>query len=631
MLFNLRAIIFLFLFIFGLLSSSAQNVDSLLVEFENNYRQLNDQDKFKLLEPLTGQPIELEKKIEILEQFIKLTEKMDSVKLNIFAHSTLAYSLGQRGELVKATEILYEQIKRAKAEGFIIMAADASANLASILRKQENPRDAIKLEKDAISLLMGEGPDKYRSRIGGIYLNLGNSYYDVGEYDSAILVLNKSLQYKPFPMLRAYVDATKSLAFAGKGNFDSAAILLQKATNTLSEVKVQYAIADTYIQYARSNLRFQRLDSAEFYGRQGYQLAKKSQVLETIKDGAKVLSDIYEDRSLLDSAFLYQKEYYLLRDSLENIEDVKKTAALRREFEVSQKQAEVDLLASQKRNQQIISLAVSLFLLLSITASILIYRNYKQKNELVRELAIQKEELQQLNTTKDRFFSIISHDLRGPIHAFHGISRMIRTMVQTKNTHHLMDLSDEIDRSVYSVTGLLDNLLNWAVQQQKGIPHNPELLEIKPLFQDLIGVFKSTAEAKDIRLDLDADEKVVVFADKNTFSTAMRNLISNAIKFTNHGGTVSVRAKSAGESLTIEVSDTGVGIPDAKKKVLFNLNDRNSTYGTHGEKGVGLGLQLVQDFIKLNNGSIEVESKVNVGTTFVAKFSIAETSYVMEI
>ena len=227
--------------------------------------------------------------------------------------------------------------------------------------------------------------------------------------------------------------------------------------------------------------------------------------------------------------------------------------------------------------------------------------------------------MEQLNSTKDRFFSIISHDIRGPVQAFNGVSRMIKFMVDNDQVSELRELADQIDESADRLSSLLDNLLNWAVQQQGQINYVPEKISVNEMINELTGTFTNMAQAKNIELKQDVPEGLCLWSDQNTTNTILRNLINNALKFTEENGKIEVIAKEEDDLVSIEVADTGVGIPTDKMEKLFQLEAKKSTWGTDGEKGLGLGLQLVKEFVDMNKGSISVSSEEGKGTTFVIK------------
>lgn len=298
------------------------------------------------------------------------------------------------------------------------------------------------------------------------------------------------------------------------------------------------------------------------------------------------------------------------------MESVQRMSDLRTEFEVGQKQAEVDLLTAEKKIQQFMLFAAIGFSFILIILASIIYKYYQNKTKVARILEAQKLELERLNSTKDKFFSIISHDLRGPVASFFGISRLIKFLVESKETNQLIDVADDIDRSVERLSNLLDNLLNWAMQQQGQVPNVPEKLEFKYLAMDLSATFKTMADSKKIHLKVEVGDNAQIWADRNMTMTIFRNLINNALKFTPEGGSVTLFASEKDGKVLVGVKDTGVGIPKEKLETLFTLGEKKSTYGTSGEKGLGLGLQLVNEFIGLNNGTLQVESEPGKGTTF---------------
>ena len=184
---------------------------------------------------------------------------------------------------------------------------------------------------------------------------------------------------------------------------------------------------------------------------------------------------------------------------------------------------------------------------------------------------------------------------------------------------------DKMGESVDRLTQLLDTLLNWALQQRGHFPYVPEKMDLGELAKDVIDMFKDNALSKKIELEFESDDAFELLVDKNTTSTILRNLVNNAIKFTNTGGHVKMHASkdSSGQFCQIQVTDNGVGIPKEKLDVLFNLDETISTKGTFGETGLGLGLQLVYEFVNLNKGEIKVESNDGNGTTFTIKLPLA--------
>lgn len=243
----------------------------------------------------------------------------------------------------------------------------------------------------------------------------------------------------------------------------------------------------------------------------------------------------------------------------------------------------------------------------------------KRTAETLREndtLKIYLKEINAQKKLKDRFFAIISHDLRGPVSSFQGITDVIAMYIRKGKYAELEAMISEVEQATFQLSGLLDNLLNWASQELSAIPYTPVKIDVNEMVDSLYDVLHSSAASKSITLSKNVKAGMVIWADLNSTVTIFRNLINNAIKFTEDGGTIEISAELVEDLIEIQVKDSGIGIPKDQMNDLFRMTDAASTYGTKGEKGVGLGLQLVGDFTKLNKGLLDVDSKEGEGTTF---------------
>lgn len=223
-------------------------------------------------------------------------------------------------------------------------------------------------------------------------------------------------------------------------------------------------------------------------------------------------------------------------------------------------------------------------------------------------------ELQRLNHTKDKFFSIISHDLRGPVTSFQSLTRLFSHYNKEGESDKIESLCSKVDQSVDNLNHLLENLLDWSLSQTNGIRCLSEVIPLKEFLQNISEIYRPNLSSKEINLILDVNEAICFRADRHTMATVFRNLISNAIKFTPRNGSIHIGASEEGASIRIELQDTGVGIDCAKLLNVFQLQGQRSTHGTEKEKGTGLGLLLVKEFTELNEGTITIESVPGKGT-----------------
>jgi signal transduction histidine kinase len=225
-------------------------------------------------------------------------------------------------------------------------------------------------------------------------------------------------------------------------------------------------------------------------------------------------------------------------------------------------------------------------------------------------------ELKLTNATKDKFFSIIAHDLRNPFAAIIGYSEMLKENIQHFERNKLESFINIIYDSTNQAYNLLDNLLIWAQAQKGDIEFSPETFNFKTLALNNVYLAKQLALKKEISIIMTIEEELPVFADKNMLNTIVQNLLTNAIKFTHPQGSVTISHRIFPEYTEISVADTGIGICDEVKNKLFRIDTHITNKGTENEKGTGLGLILCKEFIKKHGGKIWVESKVNEGSIF---------------
>jgi PAS domain S-box-containing protein len=245
----------------------------------------------------------------------------------------------------------------------------------------------------------------------------------------------------------------------------------------------------------------------------------------------------------------------------------------------------------------------------------------KEINLINSQLIDSQDRLKQLNSDKDKLFSIIAHDLRNPISSFLNYTYFLFTEHENLSVNEIKDLTENLHSSAKYLNKLLENLLDWSRAQTGGIEFKPVCFNLNEIIFDNLFLFKKAAEEKNIVIAADYAEKPMVFADYNMIDTVTRNLISNSIKFTNPGGNINIRISEIDNSILLEVNDDGVGMNKQMKKNLFTLEKSSSQTGTANEKGTGLGLMLVKEFIKFHNSELIVDSTEGKGSTFSFKLS----------
>ncbi len=242
-----------------------------------------------------------------------------------------------------------------------------------------------------------------------------------------------------------------------------------------------------------------------------------------------------------------------------------------------------------------------------------------RKNEQ-KALAESEARLRDLNATKDKFFSIIAHDLKNPFNAITGISNLLSEQIRNKEYEALDECVNAIRDSSQRAMNLLTNLLEWSRSQTGRMCFNPDFIDMVVLINEAIDLSNQAARQKSISITKNLPRTLIVVADRAMVSTILRNLISNAVKFTNNGGSVIISSVLEKKVLEVSVSDTGVGIPADVIPKLFRIDESCTTKGTQNETGTGLGLLLCKEFVEKHDGKIWVESDPGKGSKF--SFSI---------
>ncbi len=234
--------------------------------------------------------------------------------------------------------------------------------------------------------------------------------------------------------------------------------------------------------------------------------------------------------------------------------------------------------------------------------------------KLLNELMNSAEELKHLNATKDKLFSIIAHDLRGPFANIINLSELLKDQIQSKEYEGIDEYANLIQTSTQKVTGLLSNLLEWSQLKTGKMNFCRTPTNLHDLLIEVVDLLKFQAHQKEIDILFEVEKNIVANIDKNMFSTILRNLISNSIKFTNKHGQIQIHLTYKDGMVNCSIQDNGVGMDKLKLEKLFKIEEKVTTLGTNNEQGSGLGLFLCKEFIELHNGKIVTSSEIGKGT-----------------
>jgi len=262
-------------------------------------------------------------------------------------------------------------------------------------------------------------------------------------------------------------------------------------------------------------------------------------------------------------------------------------------------------------------------------------RNQDENERLEREVQLRVEEielkskrLEEVNMVKDKLFSVVSHDIRGPLASLQLALSLIKSGTVSKE--EFQELSVTLANRFNQTTEFIENLLQWATLQLKGETFEPVPIDLTKMVGETVSLLGADARKKEISVQNNIQGSVNAFADLNMIRSVMRNLLTNAIKFTGQQGTITLNTMSSDQYVVLSVSDTGVGIPAANRDNLFSLSSI-TTPGTHKEKGTGLGLLLCKEFVEKNGGRIWLESEEGRGTTFYFSIPVHERNSVAAV
>lgn len=245
----------------------------------------------------------------------------------------------------------------------------------------------------------------------------------------------------------------------------------------------------------------------------------------------------------------------------------------------------------------------------------------REKETMEIKIKRQNEELQKLNAEKDKFFSIIAHDLRSPFNGFLGLTKIMTEDLPSLSMENIQLIAESMQKSATNLFRLLENLLEWSKMEQGLIPFSPQMVKLLPVILETTAMVAETAQVKEIVTSVEIPEDLEVFVDKNLIQTVIRNLASNAVKFTPRGGKIGISAKITDDkNVEISIRDSGIGMSPEMVGNLFRLDVQTGREGTEGESSTGLGLILCKEFVEKHGGKIRVESQEGIGSAFHVTF-----------
>lgn len=473
-------------------------------------------------------------------------------------------------------------------------------NMANILTDEKKYEEGLNYYQKAYALHLKTGNRRSQALT---LANIADAYSLMGQYDSALEYGYNALA------IHQEINSNRGLSYTLK-TIATTYLKLQKSPDPTKVNK--------YGKKSTMEIETMLLDAKD--------LTEGSKDFDSLIDTYYALVEFYKDQNRPKEALLYQEKYITAKDSVYSIEKLAAITEIQTRLDTESKIKENAYLKEnnllvKSRNQTYLFVAIVLLILL--ISALLFYlklRSAKQQLE-IQNKTIEKQNtaLTKLNETKDRFFGIIAHDLKSPLIALQGLGNRINFLLERNDRQQLDEIGQQVDQTTTKLNDLLDNLLGWSSVQTGNIPYHPTIIKLSEIAEEVILLFDNLIQINNLTVQNKISADIQVFADERALNTILRNLISNAIKFTPASGTIELETFEEGSHVFVSIKDNGLGIPSALMDKLFS-SERLSSPGARGDKGTGLGLLLCKELLEVNKGTIEVKSKEKEGSVF--SFSI---------
>lgn len=661
-------------------SYSDQTIDSLKRSL--NY-QLPDSTRAATLLKISDRIAYLnpDESIDHSEKALKIASSLQDTALLIHSFYSIAFAKEFKGNIEEAYTYYSKSLAYSKASNSTIGALLSYSALGIIHKNWGDYKTALELYEQGLDL---QEKTKDTSMLGAFYLNIANIYFNLGRYGPALIYNKLALENgkkiknkynvmsalnnlgniyhteKKYDLALSYfnealikIEELKAhgknkilnnigLAYKAKGDFAKAEKYFFETIEITKETKDSAGIAIAYNNLAELYLAQENYTKAEKYAFEAliYPQRIKSKVL--LKEMYLTIHSLYSKKSNYHEALKYYKLYDEMKDSLTNEAVTNKIAEVSAKFRIKSIENENALLRNEKdikdltlqkeRTFNYFLMAASLFSVVLIFVLINRAKIRKKTNQLLEgknlelkdtnlKLQDSEKELKQLNRDKDKFLSIIAHDLKNPISILISLSEYLSNRITIISTETIKEFSSDIHESALRINSLLENLLQWSRSQSGKIPYSPELIDLSYLVDNSLSILKLNAEKKKISIISEINNVIYINVDINMISTVIRNLVSNSIKFTPNGGKITVSAEQNDSLVEVTIQDTGIGLSEEDQQKLFRIDTHHTTIGTSEEKGTGLGLLLCKEFVEKHGGTIRVNSKLGIGSSFIFTIS----------
>ncbi len=448
------------------------------------------------------------------------------------------------------------------------------------------------------------------------FKNTDSAMYCLKEAESILLATGNQ-------RLLSNCKGSMGMVFFRKGMFDEAKRYFTYALEIDTRLENPEGICFDYLWLGLTEQEQKNITKAITYLKDAATIATKHNVKNTAKDSYRYLSELYEKEGRYKEALVYNRLFTGINDSIYSEESRRSVEDMKVSYETEKKEQQIELLNSknslneyklekaQQLKYALVAIAILLLLLLG-----LIIISYIFKNRLNKTLDENNKQLEVLNATKDKLFSVVSHDLKNPVTSFQSLTYGLRKNYDQLPPEKIKELLEKMSFSAEKLNSFLLNLLNWSLMQRGYIKVAKAEVNIFHLINDVVDLYRQDAERKNSEVVNNCPEELKVYTDKEILHLVLRNLINNAIKFGDTAGRIIVNVSGNNEQVEIGVENTGEGIAMEDIKRLFYIENDVSSIGSSKEKGTGIGLVLCRELLQKINGTLQVESVPGKNTIF---------------
>mgnify|MGYP001550268820 CR=1 FL=1 len=496
-------------------------------------------------------------------------------------------------------------------------------NLAWVFEESDQIDSAYKYFNEAFKIRLKEGNFE---RIAHSHSYLGlMELNNFRNYDKAIEHFKKSIDL--FDIDGTWVEGKiynflyLAIAYQQIGENEEAEKNFEIAVKQFESISYQKRVSLASASFAEFLYEIEDYPRSIEMGTKALKIANENHYIEEGIQASEILHKAYEKTGDFKNALEAHKQMLSFKDSVYNSQLIKQASVIESDIKTMDFQKEKDQLISDNKLKTFI---IIIIIILAISLIVLIFNRYKHQQLSAQKLLTINQRLEDLNNelekaniTKDRFFSIIAHDLKNPIGSLKGTIEVLHKDYSIFDEEDIQEYLKQLNLQSTGVQELLENLLTWSRSQRGKITLNPVEINLNYLVKNNFDLLYTNVSKKSILLENRVKDDFEIKADVNMINTVLRNLISNAIKFTPEGGIISVEAIKGEDNIKIKVKDTGIGIPEDVIPKLFEIDSNITTEGTNQEKGTGLGLIVCKEFIERHDGKIRIESEVGKGTEFI--------------